>query len=270
MKDKKSILGEIKDLLFSSKTIEFKEAKSGDFILRVEGEDFVEGADINLVTPDGLIPVEDGTYPLEDGRELYVIGGKIDKIELPEAEESVEEVELAVIEFAESQLLDGTKVKIEGDLAVGNKVLVEKDGEYIQAPEGQHDLADGRVIYVDADGLINEIQTPDTKKVDEEMAIAVEAAPYVEEGVGMTSSINEEVMARLAKCEEMISEMMSKQEQMSNFSKIVEDKLDSFIKDTPAELEFKSIKSDFSSKVEMNKTKADSNLEAIKNIRMKK
>jgi predicted RNase H-like nuclease (RuvC/YqgF family) len=28
-------------------------------------------------------------------------------------------------------------------------------------------LADGRVIYVDADGLINEIQTPDTKKEDE-------------------------------------------------------------------------------------------------------
>ncbi len=179
MKDKRSILGEIKAILFGAEEMKsFKEAKSGDYILRVEGEDFAEGMEISLVTEDGLIPVEDGAYPLEDGRELVVAAGKIEKIEgeVKEEEEEGPEIE---IELAETELLDGTKVKVEGDVAVGNKVLVEKDGEFVQAPEGQHNLADGKVIYVDAEGLINEIQTPDTKKEDEvALEVAVEAPAW--------------------------------------------------------------------------------------------
>jgi hypothetical protein len=69
----------------------------------------------------------------------------------------------------ETTLLDGTKVRvIGGELQVGSKVEVEVEGKYVNAPEGQHNLADGRVIYVDAEGLINEIETPDTKKNEEE------------------------------------------------------------------------------------------------------
>jgi len=276
MKDKKSILGEIKDILFGAeKELAFKDGKSGDFILRVDAEDFIKGAVISLVTPDGLIPVEDGTYPLEDGREIYVIGGKIDKVEMPEEEmieETIDETATADIEMAEAELLDGTKVKVEGDVAVGNKVLVEKDGEYIKAPEGQHNLSDGRVIYVDADGLINEIQTPETKAVDEEMEAVVEAAPYVDETgeIKKEQPSIDELMERLIKCEEMITEMGKAHEKMSEFSKVVEDKIDTFIKDTPADLEFKSMKSEFNSMIDTKKTTSESNLEAIRNLRAKK
>ena len=62
MKDKKSILGEIKSILFGSTEMKFKEAKSGDYILRVEGEDFVEGSDISLVTENGLIKITNIKY----------------------------------------------------------------------------------------------------------------------------------------------------------------------------------------------------------------
>jgi hypothetical protein len=277
MKDKKSILGEIKAILFGAEEVKnFKEAKSGDYILRVEGEDFAEGMEISLVTEDGLIPVEDGTYPLEDGRELVVVAGKIDKIEGEVKEEEKEEEGPEIeIELAETELLDGTKVKVEGDVAVGNKVLVEKDGEFVKAPEGQHNLADGKVIYVDADGLINEIQTPDTKKEDEvELEVVVEAPAYVDETAGMTSSVTQEMFGdmekRMADMEEKIKEMEAVTKEMAKYTKSVEDKIEGFVKDTPAELEFKSLKSEFNNKVVATKKTQNDNLEAIRNLRAKK
>jgi len=273
--NKKSILNEIKSILFGSEEdMKFKEAKSGDFILRVNGDDFAEGQEISLVTADGLIPVEDGVYPLEDGRILNILAGKINKIEGEIKEEEEEEKPEIEIELAETELLDGTKVKVEGDVAIGSKVMVDKDGEWIQAPEGQHNLADGKVIYVDAEGMINEIETPDTKKVEEEMEAVVEAPAYVDETAGMTSSIVEEKMGdmekRIEELEKKIEEMGKVNMEVANFSKNVENKLDTFIKETPADLEFKSLKSDFSSYVEKNKDTKTSNLEAIKNIRSKK
>jgi hypothetical protein len=274
MKDKKSILSEIKNILFGNvEDKKFKEAKSGDFILRVEGEDFAEGMDISLVTEEGLIPVEDGTYPLEDGRELVVAAGKIDKIEGEVKEEEEEEAPEIEVELAETELLDGTKVKVEGDVAVGSKVMVEKDGEYVKAPEGQHNLADGRVIYVDAEGLINEVETPDTKK-EEELEAVVEAPAYVDETAGMTSSVTQEMFGdmekRMADMEEKIKEMEAVTKEMAKYAKSVEDKMEGFIKDTPAELEFKSLKSEFNSKVGFEKKTQINNLEAIRNLRAKK
>jgi hypothetical protein len=275
MKDKKSILSEIKNILFGNvEDKKFKEAKSGDFILRVEGEDFAEGMEISLVTEDGLIPVEDGTYPLEDGRALVVAAGKIDKIEGEVKEEEEEEAPEIEIELAETELLDGTKVKVEGDVAVGNKVMVEKDGEFVTAPEGQHNLADGKVIYVDAEGLINEVETPDTKKEDEKLEAVVEAPAYVDETAGMTSSVTQEMFGdmekRMADMEEKIKEMEAVTKEMAKYAKSVEDKMEGFIKDTPAELEFKSLKSEFNNKVGFEKKTQINNLEAIRNLRAKK
>jgi hypothetical protein len=102
-----------------------------------------------LTLPDGEHTIGEKIYVVKDGAVI-------------EVRDVVKEVELA-----ETELLDGTKVRVEGDLAVGNKAEVYINGEWVKAPEGQHNLADGRVIYVDAEGLINEIETPDTKKVDE-------------------------------------------------------------------------------------------------------
>ena len=116
--------------------------------------------------------LEDGEYPLEDGILLTIVGGKIENITQDE-EDMEEEVVLvptqeSMAEYLETTLLDGTKARVEGgELVVGAKVEVEIDGIYVNAPEGQHDLVDGVVIYVDADGLVNEIETADTKKEDE-------------------------------------------------------------------------------------------------------
>ena len=87
--------------------------------------------------------------------------------EMEEVTDTITE-DVEMMEDLDTELMDGTKVRVSGgELVVGKMVYVEVDGEYVKAPEGQHDLKDGRVIYVDGDGLINEIETPDTKEEDE-------------------------------------------------------------------------------------------------------
>lgn len=274
MKDKKTILGEIRDLIFGTEK-KFMDVKSGEYIIRVEGDEIAEKMPVFMVTPEGLIPIEDCEYSLDDKKmKIFVAGGMIDKIEEEEmADEAEVNVEDDVMEMAETTLMDGTKVKVEGDVAVGNAVTVEKDGEFVKAPEGQHNLADGRVIFVDAEGKINEIETPDTRTVEEDMEIAVEAAPYVEEDedeLVVEKPSMDELMARLIKCEEIIDEMINTQKEMATFSKTIGDKINEFIKDTPAELQFQSLKTEFDRGVVVTKNKVDNNLEAIKNIRAKK
>lgn len=178
--DKKNILTKIKELFNSQEEkFETQDYKTQDGrILRVMGGLDV-GTEVKELDSEGESDIEDGNYVLEDGMVLMIHGGKITEVtEVEDKEEDMgnmePETEMGDMtdkeKMMKTSLMDGTKVKVEGDLMVGSKVMIEKDGEWIQAPEGQHDLEDGRVIYVDAEGMINEIQTPDTKKEDEEMS----------------------------------------------------------------------------------------------------
>ena len=170
--DKKNILTKIKELFNTTESFSYDYKTLDGRILRCYGEELTIGEEIKEITPDGELALEDGEYPLEDGILLTIVGGKIENITQDE-EDMEEEVVLvptqeSMAEYLETTLLDGTKARVEGgELVVGAKVEVEIDGIYVNAPEGQHDLVDGVVIYVDADGLVNEIESADTKKEDE-------------------------------------------------------------------------------------------------------
>lgn len=168
--DKKGILLKIKEL-FTEKT----ETKMGmDYrtldgrIIRCYGEGLEIGDDVKEITPDGEMDLIDGEYTLEDGMTLTIADGKIMEAAEINAEDGTEDDGESFAEYLETTLMDGTKVRVVGnELVIGAKVEVETPDGYVPAPEGQHNLADDRVIYVDADGVINEIQTPETKKEDE-------------------------------------------------------------------------------------------------------
>lgn len=169
--DKKGILLKIKEL-FTEKT-ETKMAMDyrtlDGRIIRCYGEGLEIGDDVKEITPDGEMDLIDGEYTLEDGMTLTVADGKIMEAAEINAEDGEDDGDgESFAEYLETTLMDGTKVRVEGnELVIGAKVEVETPDGYVPAPEGQHNLADDRVIYVDADGIINEIQTPDTKKEDE-------------------------------------------------------------------------------------------------------
>jgi hypothetical protein len=72
------------------------------------------------------------------------------------------------LKFANYVLKDGTKIIVEGELAIGSPVFVITESGAEQAPAGQHTLEDGTVIYVDEEGLINEIESAETEVVEDE------------------------------------------------------------------------------------------------------
>ena len=78
--------------------------------------------------------------------------------------------------FAELELVDGTKVMTEGELAVGSVLnVVAEDGTLTPAPAAMHEATDGTLVTVGENGIIEAI----------EEATPTEAAPAVEVEVDM-------------------------------------------------------------------------------------
>lgn len=204
MLNKKEILNEIKRLMtFNAATMNFIDAKSGENIVRVEGEDFIVGADITVVTEEGVIPAPDGEHILEDGRKLTVSGGKITEIELPEnLEEKVEEV----VDVDMAEITDEEKEQ-------------EKESAMKKMAEAE-------------------------KKI-------------------------EEMEKKIMDMEEIVKEMVKAYGKVGEFSRTVEEKIDNFIKNTPAEQHFSSLKSEWKTKVKENKTTEMNSLDKINQLRKK-
>lgn len=91
-------------------------------------------------------------------------------------ENNVEETNEPVKEkFEDVVLADGTVAQVEPEVVVGAAVVVEVDGELLPAPDGKHELSDGRVISTEG-GVIVEVE-----EVEEEEAEPEVEAETVEE-----------------------------------------------------------------------------------------
>lgn len=137
MSDKKSILKEIKGLLFGeAEVLKFLDVKSGDLILRVEADALAPKLPLLEVTPEGAIPAKDGEYKLEDGTILEVLGGLINEISTAEedtTEEEVVEEELAIEADTMAPMVDETgeikKEEVLGTASVASDVVEEQMAE---------------------------------------------------------------------------------------------------------------------------------------------
>lgn len=92
--------------------------------------------------------------------------------------------------FEDVVLADGTVAQIEPEVVVGAAVVVEMDGELLPAPDGRHELSDGRFITTEA-GVIVEVE-----EVEEEVE------PEVEPEVEADSVEEEEMSSPLSKAQE--------------------------------------------------------------------
>jgi len=99
-------------------------------------------------------------------------------------ENNVEETTETVKEkFEDVVLADGTVAQIEPEVVVGAAVVVDMDGELLPAPDGRHELSDGRFITTES-GVIVEVE-----EMEEEAEPEVEAESIEEEE--MSSSLSE-------------------------------------------------------------------------------
>lgn len=128
--------------------------------------------------------------------------------DMPKQEEApVEEVKAA--EFAEYSLADGTKVMI-SSLEVGGEVKLE-DGS--NAPDGQHQLADGTQIST-LEGKIVEIEMPE-KPEQENVDVEVESKKMEKKMEEMAA----EFQSKISDMEIMNAALIAKLEALENKSK---------------------------------------------------
>jgi hypothetical protein len=174
--------------------------------------------------------------------------------------------------FLDAELVDGTKVRVDGELVADSAVFViDAEGNETPAPDGEHLLSDEKTMVVTVDGKIVEVKEVEVEveEVEEEL---------VEEEVKM--QVDESVVASLVEkvkvLEEMIAVLKAEHEQLMGQKKMFESEL-SAVKDatvylaeefskSPAgeKIEFK--KSGFASLVESKLNSKEEKMNRIKNI----
>jgi translation initiation factor 1 (eIF-1/SUI1) len=135
--------------------------------------------------------------------------------------------------FEEAKLADGlTIIKWEGPLAEGTSVMVVSESGEVPAPDGEHELQDGRKITVE-NGKVISLEVPEVMPTEEEPSVEVEIEAEQKMAEDYMPMI-EELAAKVMKMEEMmaaleakISEKMGATEEKMNtqkdaFSKLVE------------------------------------------------
>lgn len=107
------------------------------------------------------------------------------------------DAEAKSVELAEATLVDGTVVKVEGELAEGKNLFVVTEEGDIPAPEGIHETADGMLVSVDANGVITAIEEkPVEAEVEQEMF--EEEAPEAVEGPQGADFSQDDFLAQVA------------------------------------------------------------------------
>ena len=155
--------------------------------------------------------------------------------------------------FEEAKLADGiTIVKWEGPLAEGTSVVVVSESGEVPAPDGEHELQDGRKITVE-NGKVTALVMPESPIETPEAPVEIEIEAASETKVEEMVSALE---AKVAKMEEMVAALEAKiaekmgttEEKMNSqkeaFSKLVE--IVEKLADAPSEvIETKAINVNF-------------------------
>lgn len=155
-------------------------------------------------------------------------------------------------EFADAELIDGTKVTNDKDAAFGegDSLFVETaEGDKVQAPEGEHELKSGIVVVVDSEGTITGIRRPDEEgegsleSSEEEMSeTSEETTEETFEDEEEKLEDDEEKMEVEEKVIQAIAEMVMPEiekmkEEMANCMERVEkaeEKMKEYMSETPA------------------------------------
>ncbi len=107
------------------------------------------------------------------------------------------EAEVKSVEFAEATLVDGTVVKVDGELAEGKSLFVVTEEGDIPAPMGTHETTEGLLVSVDENGVILAIEDKPAE-VEQELSEDTETVEAVESSVEANNSLNEELLGQIA------------------------------------------------------------------------
>ena len=177
--------------------------------------------------------------------------------------------EVVVVEetkFAEAELVDGTKVVVEGELEVGKILSVQSEEGEVPAPAAIHETTDGLLITVGEGGVIEAIEEKEAEatEVVEDTETEVEVELEEEE---LPIEAEEENQSDLLQA---IAELLAPYtEEITELKKQVEYLGERFesISDEPAA---KPITRTFAEEASASKTVADARLDRLVSLRKRK
>jgi len=158
------------------------------------------------------------------------LSAEVEEVKAEVAEElSTEEVtEETKVELAQETLENGTVLEAE-EFAAGQEVFIITEEDKIALPVGEYEMADGRILVIEDEGIIADIKTVET---EEEAEVEVEAA---EEEMGYVKK--EEFAAAVEEIKAMIDELkagMKEKEEMAAQEAEVEAQVKEELSATPA------------------------------------
>ena len=176
--------------------------------------------------------------------------------------------------FADYKLVDGTVVRVDGDLVAGTAVYVITEDETLPAPDGEHQVEGVGVIKTEG-GKITEVVVAEAPAAAEEVAVAAEITPEVagevvseiaEEYPTVTPEKVEEIVAEKLieiseELKDVVAEMRKVKSNMAAFASQMETMTD--IVEKVAELPSEAPKPTASAIVEQRKAAATQNFNAL-------
>lgn len=191
------------------------------------------------------VALESGKFRLVENFEIEVVNGTI---------KSVKQI------FVDAKLIDGTKIKVEGeDLLEGAKVVVVTEEGEIPAPDGVHELEGGLKVET-KEGVITRIEQVVSEEMEE---VEVEGPKGSESEVDMPDPMDEFV----ALIKDMMEKISEKMKAMEDKVEEVKSDFNSFKKE-PAGKKISDGKTDFNKQSNAEDVIAD-RLSAISAMRKK-
>lgn len=162
--------------------------------------------------------------------------------------------------FAEAKLVDGTVIKVEGDLMEGAAVKVVTEDAEVPAPDGVHELEDGTKVET-KDGVIVKIEKVEApaEEVSVEAEQKMEDVPVESEVPAEVADIAEPVVNAIV---EAIVPVLEEVKSLTEEMKKMKEKMESFkndfesFKKEPAAKKINSGKTDFSVEEKNNSDEA--------------
>ena len=130
------------------------------------------------------------------------------------------------LQFAEATLVDGTTVRVEGELEAGKPLFVVGEEGEIPAPAGQHETTTGMLVTVDDNGMITEVtaieveaeEEEETEEVQMEEEVVVEMTEEDKKKVEMADALVETLLPYLEQIDEMKEKVAEVEAQMAKMS----------------------------------------------------
>lgn len=175
--------------------------------------------------------------------------------------------------FVDAKLEDGTEIKVDGDLEVGDEVVVVLEDSEVPAPDGEHVLDSGEVIQTE-EGVIVEVEKSEEEKpeevIDEEVMEEEVVKPEIPEEIKViVQEVVDAIIVSLEPILAKINGLSGAVESMKSKFESIDKDFDAF-KKQPGGKKINDGKSDFSKEFGEQINTLDERVKTISQLRKNK